>query len=83
MNESKTGGAAFPYVVPPNFIEGEQGMTLRDYFAGQVLAGSFASFSQANGTYEEWKNALENVAPMAYDIADDMIRERNKEDTSE
>ena len=33
------GGQAFPNVHFPNHAEGYDGMTLRDYFAGQAIIG--------------------------------------------
>jgi hypothetical protein len=67
MNNDKTGGAAFPYTDWGRDID--IGMTLRDYFAGQAIAGfdwEFAEFDQ---------NA---VASLAYRVADAMIAAREK-----
>jgi hypothetical protein len=47
------------------------GMTLRDWFAGQALAGI-----AAHATSEEWSVGV--VAQYCYDLADAMIAERNK-----
>jgi hypothetical protein len=64
------GGAAFP--TPSNFTiqdgvtPAARGMTLRDYFAGQVLANS--------STVAHPKD----VAETAYAIADAMLKEREK-----
>lgn len=52
MTQKKTGGPAFPVIPPANehghSIEGypypDEGMTLRDWFAGQALAGIIASY---------------------------------------
>lgn len=46
-----------------------EGMTLRDYFAGQALAGLVGSAAVANG---------EDVADVAYQLADAMLQERKK-----
>ena len=67
---------AFP--VPPaqifpsgDITYAEEGMTLRDYFAGQALAGILANcFSDT--TAEQ----MHDVAPMAYKFADALIAER-------
>ena len=50
---------------------GVTGMTLRDYFAGQAMNGIITeSFARDASLY---------VASMAYEIADEMIVERNRE----
>ena len=66
------GGPAFP-VVPTSVRSGEwgyayPGMTLRDWFAGMALAGMLAN------------SDTHITAATAYDFADAMIAERNKED---
>lgn len=49
------------------------GMTLRDYFAGQMLAGIFASYS-----YLETVTSFGGVAKNCYVMADAMLRVRNE-----
>lgn len=84
-----TGGFAFPF--QPTSPQGEPyspdcGMTLRDYFAGQVLSGlingSFTHLGQ-----EFLKSARDQgfakgaggvFAKSAYEYADAMIEERSK-----
>ena len=63
------GGAAFPRVcsTPSDFAW--PGMSLRDYFAGQALAGMFAIGE------ERW--LAEQVAESAYVFADAMISARD------
>jgi hypothetical protein len=40
MNKTNNGGPAFPLQsIGPEFAPGYAGMSLRDYFAGQVLIG--------------------------------------------
>ena len=77
MSESD-GGAAFP---GDRYIEGDfgfmsldernchPGMTLRDWFAGQALAGL-----SANPT--AYKFSVETLAKWAYEQADAMIKTR-------
>ena len=67
----KNGGSAFP----TNSYA--PGMTLRDYFAGQVLSGSSIILIEAEneGIYPETLNSL---AANAYELADAMIAEREK-----
>jgi hypothetical protein len=48
---------------------GEQGMTLRDYFAGQALVGALIN--------NFWDDA-ERMASRSYQLADAMLKERSK-----
>lgn len=57
-------GGAVPHMVPSPDMSA---MTLRDYFAAQVIAGSYKTVA----TFEE-------VADQAYGIADAMLVERAK-----
>ena len=50
MIDKHTGGPAFP--VPAGCGE-DQGMTLRDYFSGQWLAGHIANPGICSGTRED------------------------------
>lgn len=65
---------AFPsnITVDPLYMKAglHAGMTLRDYFAGQVLAG--VNFAQSKC------ESLEDVAKHAYQIADEMLLERGE-----
>ena len=66
MNEIKDGGAAFPHgeVINNSLIyEGECGMSLRDWFAGQALAGTLPG-AMLNP---------EDYARLAYRMADAML----------
>ena len=71
-DKKETGGPAFPmhYEVTEKseMVVSYDGMTLRDYFAGQVLADS-------GGDYQ---TDVEAIARQAYYLADAMIKERNK-----
>lgn len=64
------GGPAFPEVCGGSIIPG---MTLRDYFAGQALAGMMANA-------ESWSVSSEKLAGYAYSAADAMLAERDKAD---
>lgn len=77
MSKRDDGGPAYP-CDPDKFwsYKGEpnseaMGMSLRDYFAGQALAGLVVG--DEGGTYHQ-----QNAA-MAYSLADAMIAERSKE----
>ena len=81
MKPINDGGSAFPTKYdaynnsPAHCIEG---MTLRDYFAGQVLVGLLAS--EAEGftiITEEDKTNEETIASIAYKFADAMLKARS------
>jgi hypothetical protein len=61
---------AFPIAIPAGCDGYEDGMTLRDYFAGQVLAGL-----TANHTLDL---SYRHMAERAYYIADAMLAERSE-----
>jgi len=68
--DGSDGGAAYPRQDDSNF--GEMGMSLRDYFAGQALAGAMSTVG--NVDYIRYHV----MAKDCYDAADAMIVERNK-----
>ena len=77
-DHTQNGGPAFPQAINP--AEHGRGMTLRDYFAAQVLAAVYRDFwddfrSGVTNAGERWS---EEVAYMAYKAADAMIKERSK-----
>lgn len=70
------GGPAFPQISyqrvgDMEIGETDGGMTLRDYFAGQALAGFCATGLKAG-------NGPAGFASTAYEMADAMLRERDK-----
>lgn len=68
-DQPKDGGQAFPHGDP--FHGGDTGMTLRDWFAGQALAGMMAH-------PEPIRMAdVPSVASDAYALADAMLAARN------
>jgi hypothetical protein len=74
MNEMTTkddGGPAFPFAAtdPSNVPMQAQGMALRDWFAGQALAGMCAD-PNLSGAADKW-------ATQSYNLADAMIAARN------
>ncbi|MFO0806062.1 MAG: hypothetical protein U0791_23400 [Gemmataceae bacterium] len=71
------GGQAFPRAAGPegaSFCNGEEGMTLRDWFAGQVIAG-LVTLNLPPG---ENSPSLPQFAMFAYAVADAMLAERAK-----
>ena len=79
-----TGGSAYPQHVCENCedpITGNfKGLSIRDYFAGQALAGLLG-----NGSVESLKLGVpypesnKNMAMCVYAVADAMLAEREKE----
>lgn len=67
MDRTNDGGPAFPCTTMHDF----KGMSLRDYFAGQALAGYLANAKA--------ESRVAVVAEWAYDYADAMLAERQKE----
>lgn len=74
MSTNNDGGPAFPVPVQEDwqcasrFTSGYGGMTLRDYFAGQSLAGLCAS-----GAF-----SMDRCARNAYEAADAMLAARER-----
>lgn len=69
----KDGGPAFP--IPEVHCEG---MSLRDYFAGQVLAGALAN--PATMMDAENDEHTQQLASIVYTVADAMLRARETQD---
>ncbi len=88
----KDGGPAFPRDRVTKEVCGDtivlqehsSGMTLRDYFAGQVIEATIidaccTNFLRAKGNVEPTSKGGEQLATEAYAIADLMIKQRDKE----
>lgn len=60
---------AFPF---PTNHPAHEGMTLRDYFAGQTLVGLLAGRQPNNGYPPE------HIAETSYGIADEMLKARGE-----
>ena len=67
---NNTGGPAFPAPAGRLTPITDQGMTLRDYFAAKALPTAIKEVEDA-GTYN-----LADVAAIAYQYADAMLKER-------
>lgn len=74
MNKINDGGPAFP-AHHFDLADNEHGMTLRDYFAAQALAGWLASYSP-DATHPAGRGKEGDVAEMSYALADAMLRAR-------
>ena len=73
MSDDKYGGPAFPRA-SSNYAQPQDGMSLRDGFAGQALAGIMANSKLMIAL----NNKKQDPASCAYDMADFMLNERNK-----
>ncbi len=79
MSQKDNGGTAFP---GPSFTQGghpnghSMGMTLRDWFAGQALAGFYANPDPHMPAELDGKPGVIRVAQAAYQIADAMLEAR-------
>ena len=74
MSNTNTVGPAFPfpaYTYPNGEINhGEDGMTLRDYFAGQALVGLLAGRQPSNAYPPE------HIAETSYALAEALLKAR-------
>jgi hypothetical protein len=71
MNNTNTGGPAFPTTKPlEHWGDPNQGMTLRDYFAAKAMQGFMAN--KSNPMHYQ----PETDAQWAYMIADAMLKAR-------
>ena len=70
--DEKNGGPAFPVTLDHRGCVGAYGMTLRDWFAGQALAGILAGRRMPDAVADE--NAA--FAGDAFDVADAMLAAR-------
>lgn len=62
-----TGGTAFPLPLGSETVEGQEGMTLRDYFAAKAMQGMLASGVPSG-----------DVPLYSYEIADAMVSIRGQ-----
>lgn len=74
MSETKDGGPAFPQSLAPEGPFG--GMSIRDWYAGQVMAGMYAGGVVAGGFASP--TGREANARLAYLQADAMLAERER-----
>ena len=71
MSDKPDNPPAFPVAVPHNWSMYQDGMTLRDYFAGQALVGII---THPYGSAGQWTDAAEQ----AYAAADAMLEAREQ-----
>lgn len=73
MSRRDDGGTAFPVSIPGCGDNGQQGMSLRDWFAGQALAGLCTAL------ISHTRDEREGIVERAYAMADAMLSEREVE----
>jgi len=76
MSGLENGGPAFPQIREFGSLK-FTGMTLRDWFAGQFLAGAMAN-AALKVTPDEGQSDPEALAASAYLMAGEMLKERLK-----
>jgi hypothetical protein len=78
------GGPAYPAVVPVEFQYAYDGMSLRDWFAGQALPAVIAATSagQHQPHVEPGQTQEQAMAVDAYALADAMLAARQKGPTA-
>lgn len=84
MNNINDGGAAFPRPYSQDEYAAQkgdrafaqEGMTLRDYFAGQALAGITTHIQPSIGPRMDTEKLCEACADYSYMIADAMLAAR-------
>ena len=69
------GGPAFPR---DHRHEGHNGMTLRDWFAGQALQQFVGERDHQVWAHQRFDEARQTIAKAAYSIADAMLAARSK-----
>jgi hypothetical protein len=87
---TQDGGCAFPTVLasPRDFPDGstfQNGLSIRDWFAGQALSGIVAHGDHLNMIKEGETSSeiMRLISGSAYKFADAMLAERNKGDRNE
>lgn len=80
MSEIKDGGPAFAAMAvgPAGDIYNQTGMTLRDWFACQVLAECWRKALKQQSVDNHINAIADRTAYWSYKIADAMLKEREK-----
>ena len=77
------GGPAFPVITSTDTVtagpwSSDPGMTLLDYFAGQVIVASISTYGEQWGDGEAVGRQVEWAAKNAYAVAEAMLAERTR-----
>ena len=75
MNDNRDGGPAFPRSTTDHCY-GQEGMTLRDYFAAASIGQLITEQSVLEAAQDANQPISHVVASIAYDIADAMLKVR-------
>jgi hypothetical protein len=80
MSKIDDGGPAYPVSIGTQHDQymAANGMSIRDWFAGQALAGLAQTYSAASFR-DKWELHYTDVATHAYDFADAMLAARETE----
>lgn len=77
----ETGGPAFPTTKESHLMICSEGMTLRDYFAAKAMQGIYAcpvQLYRADGSPLPEIITSADIAKMAYEEADEMLKAREE-----
>lgn len=75
MSKPETGGSAFPHMAAEGHRDYRPGLTKREWYAGQALAGILAFPGTINNKYTK---DPDQIAALAFQLADAMIAEGSK-----
>ena len=79
MKEINDGGPAFPRTGAP-YVQAYEGMSLRDWFAGQALAGIGASDLEHSCIWQRFSDEAPSpngISELCYMMADAMLKEKD------
>jgi hypothetical protein len=76
MSNTNTGGPAFPRTPIPDHDWGQEGMTLRDYFAAKAMQGLLANPKLANEILKNGGAQSGWIEDSAFAFADAMLKVR-------
>jgi len=71
------GGPAFPCDSTNKQLPTQCGMSLRDWFAGQALAGIMANYKFMENIRQGFGSTLPHIPEAAYEMADAMLNARS------
>lgn len=76
MNDTNTGGSAFPICVLGETLKGQEGMTLRDYFAAKAMQAAISGHIAHYG-HDDYFYSVKTIASYSYEMADAMLKARS------
>ena len=78
MTDTNTGGPAFPNEGFNGWGKPQEGMTLRDYFAGKAMQAVLTSPILMAAVGSKGGSATQHIAKQSYEMADAMIKARSE-----